>query len=340
MDSLLSTLSTLYTTFVSSSLNSLLSCGCWESKAFLTLAAGVVALFVVRFVLCTVSVFWTLVRPSKNVRKFGQWAVVTGATDGIGYGFCEELAKRGLNVVLVSRSQERLEESAKKLSAKFSRIETRVVQADMASGEQDMYARIATALNGLDIGVLVNNVGCSYPHAEYLHLIEDELTSNLIELNVNAATQMTRIVLPGMVKNKRGAIVNISSAAGYLKTGDPLYAIYSGTKAYLDFFSRSLHYELASKGVSVQCLVPYFVTSKLSKIRHTSITTPSPRGFAIAAVNSIGYEATHVPYWAHRLQDAVMQSLPTWLLARLVLNHHHGIRARALKKKAQAAKQE
>lgn len=70
--------------------------------------------------------------------------------------------------------------------------------------------------------------------------------------------------------------------------GNPLYAVYSASKAYVDYFSRSLHYELKSFGVHVQCQSPYFVTSKLSKIRSTSLTVPNPDDFAVAAVNAIG----------------------------------------------------
>jgi len=137
-----------------------------------------------------------------------------------------------------------------------------------------------------------------------------------------------------MIKRRRGAIVNISSAAGLLPTGDPLYAVYSATKAYVDFFSRSLHFELKSKGIHVQCQVPYFVVSKLSKLRSPSLFTPTPAGYARAGVRAIGYEPTVVPYWSHALQHSVLHSLPTGLLSQFILNHHHGVYKRALAKKA------
>ncbi len=91
-----------------------------------------------------------------------------------------------------------------------------------------------------------------------------------------------------MVNKRRGAIINIGSAAGSIPIGDPLLAVYSGTKAFLDFFSRSLYYELKGKGVHVQCQIPYFVVSKMSKIRHSSISVPSAERFAKSSLAAIG----------------------------------------------------
>lgn len=101
----------------------------------------------------------------------------------------------------------------------------------------------------------------------------------MICMNVTAATKMTQFLLPGMILRKRGAIVNISSAAGRIPIGNPLYAEYSASKAYVDYFSRSLNHELAGSGVDVQCQSPYFVTTKLSKLRNPSVFIPSPADF-------------------------------------------------------------
>jgi len=86
----------------------------------------------------------------------------------------------------------------------------------------------------------------------------------------------------------------------------------AATKAYVDYFSRSLHYELKGKGVHVQCQVPYFVTSKLSKIRKTSLTTPDPKTYAASALRSTGLGASVVPYPMHAIQHWVI----SWVFAR------------------------
>lgn len=197
---------------------------------------------------------------------------------------------------------------------------------------------VAPAIQDLEIGVLVNNVGASYEHADYLTAISRESVDQLIALNVVATTYMTKLVLPRMQERKKGAVINISSAAGSLPTGDPLYAVYSATKAYVDAFSRSLYYELKGKGVVVQSQVPYFVPSKLSKIRHASLFIPKADRFATSSVASIGYGPLVVPYWAHALQDCIIQALPVAIVEKFILSHHFGIRARALKKKAQEGK--
>lgn len=276
---------------------------------------------------------WHSVRPSK-VKSFGDWAVVTGATDGIGLAHCYEFAKAGLNVVLISRTQSKLDECAAEISKAYPKVQVKTIQADF---DTDCYAKVEAELSGIAVGILVNNVGRSYPHAEYLNLISDELVDSLIRLNITSTTKMTRMVLPGMIERKKGAIVNVSSAAGVIYTGDPLYSVYSATKAYVDYFSRSLNIEYASKGISVQCQVPYFVTSKLSKIRKPNMMTPTPKTYAKAAVKAIGYESSVVPFPAHALQHyLVHEVLPRFAVVWYLTSHHFGIRKRAYRKKEAA----
>lgn len=281
---------------------------------------------------------WSLVRPSK-VRSFGKWAVVTGATDGIGLAFCHEFAANGLNVVLISRTQSKLDASAQEIKKANPNVEVMTVQADFDSSDDRVYKKIKEALCDVPIGILVNNVGRSYPHAEYLHLLSDELVESMIRMNITSTTRMTRMVLDGMVERKKGAIVNIGSAAGLLPCGSPLYAVYSGTKAYVDFFSRSLDVAYASKGITVQCQAPYFVTSKLSKIRKTSLTVPSPEAYVKHAVRQIGYGASVVPFPAHAITNFVIQQvLPRFLVAKGIFSMHVGIRKKAYKKMASSKK--
>lgn len=102
---------------------------------------------------------------------------------------------------------------------------------------------------------MVNNVGISYPFPKYFHELTDEMVFNLMEMNIASTTWMTRMVINGMVKRKRGAIINISSAAGMITS--PLLAQYSAAKAYIEKFSRGLNVEYANKNVAVQCQTPF-----------------------------------------------------------------------------------
>jgi 17beta-estradiol 17-dehydrogenase / very-long-chain 3-oxoacyl-CoA reductase len=111
-------------------------------------------------------IWCVFLRPSKNLSYYGKWAVVTGCTDGIGKGFALELAKRKLSVVLISRNQTKLVELAQEIESKY-KVETRVLAADFTEGElQPIVDRVEATLSDLDIGILINNVGLSYPHAQ------------------------------------------------------------------------------------------------------------------------------------------------------------------------------
>lgn len=291
---------------------------------------GVIALC--KCVLLVCCAVWSLFRPSK-VKSYGGWAVVTGSTDGIGLAYVRQFAKKGINVVLISRSQDKLDECKAKLSQDFSGVEFRTIQADFNVDTPETYQRIERDLKNIDVGILVNNVGKSYDYAEYFDQVTDELVESLIRINIMSCTRMTRMVLPAMLARGRGAVVNVGSASGSLYTGSPLYAVYSATKAYVDMFSRSLHLEYKSKGVSVQCQIPYFVTTKMSKIRSASFLVPNPDGYAAAAVRNIGYEGFNVPFPAHAVQHWVFERLPGFLFKQRLLDYHAAIRRAAYKKK-------
>lgn len=177
-------------------------------------------------------VFAAFLRPPKNLRRYGAWAVVTGPTDGIGKGFAFELARKGLSLVLVGRNPGKLEEVAGQIKGRYGKVEVRQVVVDFAGDLGAGVGRIREAIEGLDVGVLINNVGVSYPYARYFHEVDEELLRSLIQVNVEGTTKVTQVVLPGMVERKRGAIVNIGSGAATVLPSDPLYAVYAATKAY------------------------------------------------------------------------------------------------------------
>jgi 17beta-estradiol 17-dehydrogenase / very-long-chain 3-oxoacyl-CoA reductase len=138
-------------------------------------------------------VYCHFLRPSKNIKKrYGSWTVVTGATDGIGKAMAFELAKRGLNVVLISRSKDKLIECAAELTAKYPKIEVKVLDVDFSDFSATVRTRVTSFLEGLDVGVLINNVGISYPFTKFFHELDDDRVEQLITLNVNSTTWMSR----------------------------------------------------------------------------------------------------------------------------------------------------
>mmetsp|Transcript_69487 Transcript_69487/g.192295 ORF Transcript_69487/g.192295 Transcript_69487/m.192295 type:complete len:318 (+) Transcript_69487:87-1040(+) len=282
-------------------------------------------------------------RPGKRLSDFGKWAIVTGATDGIGKAYAFELARNGMNVLIISRTQTKLEELQKELKEKHPKVEISILAVDYSNFDQKARDAVKAKIAGLDVGVLINNVGMSYPFTKYFHELKDGEIEGLVELNVNSTIWMTRLVLgteetEGMVKRRRGAIVNTSSGAG--RTTAPLLAEYSAAKAFIESFSKGLKAELAAFNVHVQAQAPLFVATKLAKIRKTSLTVPSPAAYAREAVKHIGYEDTVSPYWAHAVQLCLLRHLPEWAVIKLNLAIHLPIRKAGMKKESLQAKQD
>jgi len=275
------------------------------------------------------------IRPGKILKKMGQWAVVTGATDGIGKAMAFEFGRKGLNVVLISRSKEKLAACLEELQKKYPKIEVRTLAIDYSKFDEAARGVVTNFIKDLDVGVLVNNVGISYPYTQYFHELDDDRVEQLMTLNVNSTTWMIRIVLPGMISRKRGSIVNIGSAAGV--STSPLLAQYGGAKSYIAMFSKALNKEYHKFNIHVQCQVPMFVATKLAKIKRASLFVASPAGYAKAAVAAIGYEAVVSPFWTHALQIWALTNLPEWIIAGLTLQMHLGIRKAGMRKEGKQA---
>jgi len=280
------------------------------------------------------SLYNAYIRPARNIKSYGEWAVVTGATDGIGKAYAEGLASKGYKIFLISRSPEKLGATAAAIEQEYS-VETQTLAIDF-SKDASIYDVIEKELSNLDIGILVNNVGIGYDFPDFFLDIDQDRMDKLIALNIVSVNQMTRIVLPGMVERSRGAIVNVSSGSGAMPV--PLLTVYSATKAYVDFFSRGLRVEYASKGIVVQSLIPLFVTSKLSKIRKPSLTTPNPKTFVRSALRTLGHDDRTTGYIWHTLQLFVGSIMPTTMYENYLFKMHLGLRKRALRRKAEKAK--
>ena len=232
--------------------------------------------------------------------------------------------------MLISRSRQKLDDCATNIKKKYPNIELKTLVVDFTFFNADLRQVVADTMRDLDVGVLVNNVGISYPYTKYFHELDTETIQQLMTLNVWSTTFMTKIVLDGMLARKRGAIVNIGSASGV--TTAPLLSQYGAAKSYILMFSKAMNVELAGRGVHVQCQVPLYVTTKLAKIRNASLFVCTPEVYARAAVACIGFETDVSPYWSHALQMFVIKSLPDFIMTRLTMLSHLGIRAAGLKK--------
>jgi len=176
-------------------------------------------------------------------------ALITGASTGIGAVYADRLAKRGYDLILVARNEERLSESAARLKSTGRRIET--ILADLTNKED--VRRIAERLStDPTITALVNNAGLGSARKLLDEKIDD--LESMIYLNVTALTRLALAALPGFVARKNGLLINIASVVALAP--DLLNGTYSGTKAYVVNFTQALKNELAGTGVTIQAVLP------------------------------------------------------------------------------------
>jgi 17beta-estradiol 17-dehydrogenase / very-long-chain 3-oxoacyl-CoA reductase len=272
------------------------------------------------------------------LKKFGKWAVITGATDGIGKAYALALAKRGVSVVLISRTESKLQDVKKEIEAKgYSGVEVKYAVCDYTKFDEKAKETVKKALADLEIGVLINNVGLGYRYPQYFHELADEEVADLLTMNIDSMVWMTRIVLPGMLGRKKGAIVNISSGSALYTL--PLLAEYSGAKSFVEKFSRALNAEYRGKGITCQCQAPFYVATKLAKLRK-SLSVPTPTAFVNQAIKWVGHPDCVVqPFWIHAVQGWVMYKIPDFILAKGILNMHLAVRKAGLKKDARLAEE-
>lgn len=181
--------------------------------------------------------------------RYGPWAVVAGASDGVGAGFARALAERGLNVVLLARRRRVLDEVAAGIRADTG-ADTRTVVVDLA--EPGAMVTIAEATDGLEIGVVVYCAGADPNYEPFLaHPVEVPMA--LIQRNCMAPLQVCHHFAPAMAERGRGGIILLSSAAGL--SGAPNMVAYAATKAFDMVLGEALWSELHGQGIDVLSLV-------------------------------------------------------------------------------------
>ena len=181
--------------------------------------------------------------------RYGPWALVTGASSGIGAEFARQLAVLGLNVAIVARRISRLEELAQYLRDK-NHIQVKVIAVDLS--EPDFLSLILSETRPIEIGLLVNNAGFGLARSFLDHELEKELV--LLDVNCRTPLMLTHVFGRQMVERKRGGIIFVYSVSGYLAT--PYEATYAASKVYELFLAESLGYELKKKGIDVLALCP------------------------------------------------------------------------------------
>jgi short-subunit dehydrogenase len=193
------------------------------------------------------------------------WALVTGASAGIGTEFCRQLAAQGYRLVLVARREEKLKKVAEELKAVFD-TQSLLISADLS--EKDASEQIAKRLEEENISIeyLVNNAGYGLPGS--FHVPDWQEHSDFIQVMMTAVCELTWRLLPAMQERGRGFIVNVASIAG-LAPSSAGHTLYGASKAFLIRFSESLALENEAKGVKVCALCPGFTYSEFHDVNGT-----------------------------------------------------------------------
>src|ERR1043165_596969 len=209
-------------------------------------------------------------------------ALITGASSGLGADFARLFAKDGYDLVLVARSEGKLHELARDLGVK-----TTVIAADLS--KPNAAADVVAQLGAIEIDALVNNAGVGLAGAFADNDLQTEL--DMIQLNVVALTQLTKLLLPPMLQRGRGRILNVASTASFQP--GPLMAVYYATKAYVLSFSEAIAEELRKTPVTVTALCPgptatgFVAAANVSETRLFTLMPPMES----EKVAHIGYEA-------------------------------------------------
>ncbi|XP_031635052.1 hydroxysteroid dehydrogenase-like protein 1 [Contarinia nasturtii] len=255
----------------------------------------------------------SFLQPKNNVplnEKYGNWAVVTGSTDGIGKEYAKQLAHRGVNVVLIARNESKLATVAREIESLYP-VQTKILVTDFTNG-REIYNNIKYTLSTVPVGILVNNVGQMYEFPEELGKVSDDLIYNMILTNVTAVTMMTRLVVNDMKQRQKGIIVNVSSAMALQPT--PLLSVYAASKVYVKSFTLALRHECKPYGIDVQLLSPYFVRTKLNNFSTSlmagGLFIPDAETYVRSAISTLGKSDETTGYWPHAIQFAFLKMLP------------------------------
>lgn len=188
-------------------------------------------------------------RAALDKERFGPWALVTGASSGIGKEFARQIAASGINVVLVARRESLLDEVGQGLAKNFN-LQYRTVAADLS--QEGFLDKLAEATNDLDIGLVVSNAGTGNP-GEFLKIDRGEL-ENLLRLNTLAHLDIAHHFGRRLVERGQGGLLFVGAMGAH--KGRPYMANDGGAKAYVQSFSEALHVELKPLGVHVTVLPP------------------------------------------------------------------------------------
>jgi len=237
-------------------------------------------------------------------REMGDWAIVTGSSQGIGYHYAKELAARGLNIILIADNAGGLEKVSLEIRNRFN-VQTKVIVVDFNNG-MDAFETIRSEIGSLDVGVLINNVAVDLPYKTFDQL-DGESIKKCIDVNVTTATVMTNMVLAKMLRKRRGVVVNFGSFVG--EANCPMPTVYPTSKSACHKFTRDMQVWYKDSGVIFQTVLPGIVATPMAFNVAPTLFIPTPERYASSLVKTVGWEDTTTGYIPHDLQLGLMRLL-------------------------------
>lgn len=247
----------------------------------------------------------------RPLAEYGRWALVTGASAGIGEAFARAIAEAGVNVVLTARREDRLKVLATELETQHH-VETRVLPVDL--GVEGAPDRIAAATADLEIGILVNNAGFGlagrFETARYEKLME------MVRLNCSAVAGLTHLFLGKMKARGRGAVIIVSSVAAYQPV--PLHSAYAATKAFDLMLAEGLWVENRGSGVDVVAVSPGPTETEFQQVAgETAHPGAQPSDVVATAFKALGRKPSAIVGAGNRIQTFGTRFAPRKVVARL-----------------------
>ncbi|CAB4635925.1 unannotated protein [freshwater metagenome] len=246
-----------------------------------------------------------------------KWALVTGATAGIGESFTRLLASKGFNIALVARDEARLHERAAALREKYG-VQTFVLPADLATAQG--CAAVEDYLQEFDIEVLINNAGFGINKAFTASDLKAE--QDLLDVLVRTPMRLMHVILPKMKARNSGTIINVSSVASFIAGGT-----YSASKSYLTVLSESLHTEVRDTHVKISALCPGFTRTEFHQRGRMKMKglpdfmwLDSDQLVAASWSDAQSGKAVSIPGWQYKILIALISLAPRSAVRKIGMN--------------------
>ncbi len=249
----------------------------------------------------------------------GKWALVTGASSGLGADFARELAARGAHLVLVARRTDRLNELSEEIRNRHQ-IKVEVITADLSAPQaaQSLYNEISARVARIDI--LINNAGLGlYGQVWQIPWAREEA---MLQTDVVTLAGLTSLYLPEMLARRSGYILNVSSIAAFQPT--PLYASYAGAKAFVLYYTQALHHELRGSGVHASVVAPGVTATEFLEVAgqkaspYQRLTMMQSKDVVRRAIDGLlAGKQTIIPGFVNAAVASVARISPAWLSSRV-----------------------